>query len=201
MGRDYNAKGWQATWANLSARFKGDNLPILRVSWEDASEFCRRLSQMTGRTYRLPSEAEWEYAARGGSSTPFPFAYGETIVPEVVNYDGNYPYGDAPEGEYRQVTLAVDSLPPTPWGLYHIHGNVWEWVQDEYRESYGGKPSSMRGDGSIPWVIDTNVLSSDLMVLRGGSWNNVARYARSAYRGRNQRDNRYDNIGFRVVLE
>ena len=200
MGRDYNAKNWQESWNSLdSGQFKGDNRPIVQVSWEDAAEFCRRLSQLTGRNYRLATEAEWEYAARAGTKTPF--AYGETIVPSVVNYDGNYPYGDAPIGEYRNQTIAVNDLYPNPWGLFHVHGNVWEWVQDEYRESYNNKPEELKRDGSRPWLIDTNVLDDDRMVLRGGSWDNVARYSRSANRVRYRRGYRSIGNGFRVVLE
>ena len=199
MGSDYNANGWQERWRSLDSNFKGDNLPIVRVSWDDAQEFIQRLNRLTGKTYRLPTEAEWEYAARAGTTTPF--SYGETITPEVVNYDGNFPYGRAPKGEYRERTIEVNSLYPNPWGLYHIHGNVWEWVQDQYHDSYANKPSTLVSDGSNPWITNTNALASnDLRVLRGGSWFNVAWSSRSANRYRGNRDLRYDFNGFRVVL-
>ena len=199
MGSDYNANGWQERWRSLDSNFKGDNLPIVRVSWDDAQEFIQRLNRLTGKTYRLPTEAEWEYAARAGTTTPF--SYGDNITPSVVNYDGNYPYGNAPKGEYRVVTIEVNSLYPNPWGLYHIHGNVWEWVQDQYHDSYANKPSTLVSDGSNPWITNTNALASnDLRVLRGGSWFNVAWSSRSANRYRGNRDLRYDFNGFRVVL-
>ncbi|MGA1131139.1 MAG: formylglycine-generating enzyme family protein [Prochlorotrichaceae cyanobacterium] len=188
MGRDYNQNNWQERWSSLESKFKGDNQPIVRVSWDDAQEFIRRLNQRTGRTYRLPTEAEWEYAARAGTQTPF--SYGETITPAVVNYDGNYPYGNAPKGEYRERTIAVDSLYPNPWGLYHIHGNVWEWVEDGWHDNYNGAPR----DG-------TSWSSSDgRKVLRGGSWSLNARYTRSANRDGSRRDSRSDSSGFRLVL-
>ena len=166
--------------------FKGDNNPVEQVSWDDAQEFIRRLNQRTGKTYRLPTEAEWEYAARAGTQTPF--SYGETITPAVVNYDGNNPYGNAPEGEYRQKTIAVDSLYPNPWGLYHIHGNVWEWVEDGWHDNYRGAPT----DGTA-WLS-----SDERKVLRGGSWFDIARDSRSAVRDR--WNLRISYLGFRVLL-
>ena len=131
---------------------------------------------------------EWEYVARAGATTPF--SYGETITPEVVNYKGNYPYGNAPKGEYRQRTIAVDSLYPNPWGLYHIHGNVWEWVEDGWHDNYNGAPT----DGTA-WVS-----SDGKRGLRGGSWINFARITRSAFRLRGNRDAWVNGNGFRVVL-
>lgn len=187
MGSDYNADDWQETWRSLDSRFKGDNLPIVRVSWNDAQAFIQRLNSLTGKTYRLPTEAEWEYAARAGTTTPF--SYGDTITPKVVNYDGNYPYGNAPKGEYRERTIAVDTLYPNPWGLYHIHGNVWEWVEDGWHGNYNGAPT----DGTA-WLS-----SDERRGLRGGSWNSNARSTRSANRVRCFRDIRYNNNGFRVV--
>ena len=187
MGSDYNANGWQEKWRLLDSKFK-QNQPIVYVSWDDAQAFIQRLNRLTKKNYRLPTEAEWEYAARAGTTTPF--SYGETITPKVVNYDGNYPYGNAPKGEYRQRTIAVDSLYPNPWGLYHIHGNVWEWVEDGWHDNYNGAPT----DGTA-WVS-----SDGKRGLRGGSWINVARFSRSADRYRNDRDSWYDINGFRVVL-
>jgi len=169
--------------------FKGDNFPVEQVSWNDAIEFCARLSQKTGKDYCLPSEAEWEYACRAGTTTPFHF--GETITPELVNYDGRYPYRNAPKGTYRQKTTPVGSFQvANTFGLYDMHGNVREWCADHWQNSYQGAPN----DGSI-W------LSSDEFsgwVVRGGSWFNYPWYCRSAYRNNNPGNRNYD-IGFRVV--
>ena len=118
------------------AYFKGDNRPVEQVSWDDAMEFCQRLSKRTGREYRLPSEAEWEYACRVGTTTPFHF--GATIMPDLANYDGNYTYGNGPKGKYREQTTDVGSFPPNAFGLFDTHGNVYEWclvLDDNY---FGG---------------------------------------------------------------
>ncbi|GET44378.1 hypothetical protein MiSe_92050 [Microseira wollei NIES-4236] len=124
---------WEAVAAlpqiNLSLNpnpsgFKGANRPVENVSWNSAMEFCARLAKKTGRAYRLPSEAEWEYACRAGNTTPFYF--GETITTDLVNYNGNSTYGNAPKGIYRKQTTDVGSFLPNPFGLYDMHGNVWE---------------------------------------------------------------------------
>lgn len=170
------------------ANFKGAQLPVERVSWEEAVEFCARLSHKTQKTYRLPSEAEWEYACRAGTTTPFYF--GETITPELVNYNGNYPYGKAAKGQYRQKTVEVGSLPPNAVGLYEMHGNVWEWCADAWHNSYNKAPT----DGSV-WEAE----SGSARLLRGGSWGNNSRLCRSANRSGNNPAWRYYNLGFRVV--
>jgi formylglycine-generating enzyme required for sulfatase activity len=120
------------------SRFKGDNRPVEQVSWHDAMEFCYRLSQHTGKNYTLPSEAQWEYACRAGTTTSFHF--GPTISTEVANYDGKYIYGQGSRGIYRQQTIDVASFPPNAWGLHDMHGNVWEWCLDKWHDSYGGAP-------------------------------------------------------------
>ncbi len=171
------------------SQFKGDDLPVEHVSWDEAVEFCDRLTHHTNHPYHLPTEAEWEYACRGGSETPFYF--GETITPELVNYNGNYPYSQAPKGTYRQKTTPVGSFPPNRYGLYDMHGNVWEWCQDHWHENYEGAPN----DGSA-W------LSSDerkARLGRGGSWVNNARNCRCAIRFRYEPDLRLDVLGFRVA--
>jgi formylglycine-generating enzyme required for sulfatase activity len=174
--------------------FKGDNLPVEQVSWNDAVEFCRRLSAKTGREYRLPSEAEWEYAARAGTTTPF--AFGETITPELVNYDGNHPYAGAPKGAYRAKTMPVGSGgAANGFGLYDMHGNVWEWCLDYWHENYGGRASGAPSDGSA-WLSGGD---PSRRVRRGGSWSHNANYLRSANRGRYAPANRNSNVGFRVV--
>ncbi|TAF50831.1 MAG: tetratricopeptide repeat protein, partial [Oscillatoriales cyanobacterium] len=130
---------WQAVMGNNPSGFKGEKRPVENVSWNDAVSFCQKLSEKTGKTYRLPSEAEWEYACRAGTTTAFHF--GETITPDLVNYDGNNPYGSAPKGLYRQETTPVGSFPPNGFGLYDMHGNVWEWCADPWHGSYNGAPS------------------------------------------------------------
>ncbi len=170
--------------------FKGNNRPVETVSWEDAVEFCVRLSNKTGKIYRLPTEAEWEYACRAGTTTPF--AFGETITPEIVNYNGNYPYQSAPNGEYRSRTVDVGSLGiANGFGLYDMHGNVWEWCMDNWHENYSGAPN----DGSA-WEGG----DSRYRVLRGGSWNDGGHLCRAANRYRNSPDFRSFDLGFRLVL-
>jgi formylglycine-generating enzyme required for sulfatase activity len=168
------------------SRFKGDDLPVESVSWDEAVEFCQRLSRATGSKYRLPSEAEWEYACRAGTRTPFHF--GETITPEYVNYNGNYPYGQARKGEYRQRTTPVGSLgAANGFGLYDMHGNVWEWCQDWY----GSYPQGAVTDPQGP-------SSGSARVARGGSRYRDAGDCRSAYRYFSP-DDRYDSLGLRLV--
>jgi formylglycine-generating enzyme required for sulfatase activity len=129
--------------------FKGGNRPVENVSWYDAMEFCSRLSHHTGRDYTLPSEAQWEYACRAGTTTPFHF--GETISTDLANYDGNYTYGSGKKGEYRRRTTDVASFPANAWGLHDMHGNVWEWCLDNWHDSYEGAPEDgsawLEGDG------------------------------------------------------
>jgi formylglycine-generating enzyme required for sulfatase activity len=131
------------------SHFKGDNRPVEQVSWLDAMEFCHRLSQRTGRRYTLPSEAQWEYACRAGSTTPFHF--GPTISTEEANYNGNYTYDQSSTGIYRQQTTDVASFPANAWGLHDMHGSVWEWCLDEWHDSYEGAPvnGSAWGDHSL----------------------------------------------------
>jgi formylglycine-generating enzyme required for sulfatase activity len=174
------------------SRFKGQNLPVERVSWLEAIEFCARLSVHTGREYSLPSEAEWEYACRAGTVTPFHF--GETIDPQVANYDGGYVYGRGRKGIYRSKTIPVGSLnAANEYGLHDVHGNVWEWCQDHWHNNYQGAPEN----GSA-W-INTNAEENKTRVLRGGSWIDVPRDCRSAARDVNDPVNRLNSIGFRVV--
>ena len=168
--------------------FKDDNLPVESVSWEDVIEFCQRLSKQTGKEYRLPGEAEWEYACRAGTTTPFHF--GETITGELANYRASSTYADEPAGKYREKSTPVGSFPPNAFGLYDMHGNVWEWCEDNWHENYEGAPT----DGSA-WISG----DSSNKVVRGGSWDDGPNNCRSAYRYDDSRDNRGDVIGFRVV--
>ncbi len=171
------------------SNFKGANRPVERVSWDDAIEFCARLSNKTGKTYRLPSEAEWEYACRARTTTPFYF--GETITTDLANYNGNYTYGSGAKGEYREQTTDVGNFPPNPFGLFDMHGNISEWCQDAWHENYNGAPA----DGSV-WMSEND----DLRLLRGGSWLDGPRICRSAIRLWIARDNRRLIVGFRVVI-
>ena len=180
---------YQAVMGNNPSNFKGEKRPVEQVSWDEAVEFCEKLSQKTGNTYRLPSEAEWEYACRAGTTTPFYF--GETITTDLVNYDGNYPYGSAPKGEYREQTTDVGKFPPNSFGLYDMHGNVWEWCEDVYNDNYIDAPT----DGS-PWLIGSD---NNIKMLRGGSCVNNAWYCRSAARIWVARAHCNKLVGFRVV--
>lgn len=172
--------------------FKGDKRPVEQVSWYDAVEFCQRLSQYTHRTYRLPTEAEWEYAARAGTTTPFYF--GETITVELANYAATETYGDGLKGEYRAKTTPVDHFGiANTFGLCDMHGNVYEWCLDHWHSNYEDAPD----DGSA-WLTDDEEASR---VIRGGSWNSNPRDCRSASRNFDfpSHDDYYD--GFRVVCE
>jgi len=184
------------------SRFKGNgstsltnNRPVEQVSWYDAVEFCDRLSNHTKRQYRLPSEAEWEYACRAGTKTPFHF--GETITTDLANYNGNYTYGQGPKGVYREETTEVGSFEvANNFGLYDMHGNVWQWCLDDWHDNYTDAPA----DGSALFSSDDKLSDkTGRAVLRGGSWLYNPRYCRSAYRYDDFRGNRYSNIGFRVV--
>jgi formylglycine-generating enzyme required for sulfatase activity len=174
------------------SRFKGDTRPVERVSWYDAVEFCARLSTYTKRSYRLHSEAEWEYACRAGKKTPFYF--GKILTVEVASYNDDYTYNNSPKGEHRGETTSVDHFGiANAWGLSDMHGNVWEWCQDHWHGNYEGAPI----DGSA-W-LDQDPDENATRVLRGGSWLLNPRSCRSASRiNFNPRDSS-DLIGFRVV--
>ena len=161
--------------------------PVINVSWDDAIAYCSWLQKMTGQQYRLLSEAEWEYVCRAGTETPF--WWGDQISTEQANYNGNHTYGSGSKGEYREKTVPVDHFKPNPWGLYQVHGNVWEWCADPWHENYNGAPE----DGSVWQGGDTS-----LRVVRGGAWYNTPQYLRSANRGRGNSDLRNDGLGFRV---
>ncbi|NEP77845.1 MAG: SUMF1/EgtB/PvdO family nonheme iron enzyme [Okeania sp. SIO3B3] len=180
---------YQAMMGNNLSNFKGENRPVETVSWHDAIEFCKKLSRKTGKIYRLPSESQWEYACRAGTTTPFYF--GETITSELVNYDGNYPYAYAPKDKYRKETTDVGSFPPNAFGLYDMHGNVWEWCEDIWHGNYNGAPT----DGSA-WETEGD---SNIRMLRGGSWYYNSRGCRSARRSYYDADDHYLIRGFRIV--
>jgi formylglycine-generating enzyme required for sulfatase activity/uncharacterized caspase-like protein len=173
------------------SRFKGDERPVEQVSWYDAVEFCARLSKKTDKEYRLPSEAEWEYACRAGTTTPFHF--GETITSKRANYDASNTFAEEAKGEYRKQTTSVGQFPANAFGLYDMHGNVWEWCLDDWHENYDNAPT----DGNA-WKTKDN--ENQFKLLRGGSWYFKPEICRSAFRNGNTRDNRDNDIGFRLVF-
>jgi formylglycine-generating enzyme required for sulfatase activity len=174
------------------------NRPAINISWKDAQRYIEWLSKKTGKRYRLPTEAEWEYACRAGTTTPFHF--GKTITTELANYRGtdnesmkwSGSYGDGPKGEHREETTPVNQFEgANAFGLCDMHGNVWEWCQDYWHDSYEGVPT----DGSA-WIEGGN---SERRILRGGSWYDYPRFCRSACRDFNGPGGGDFNIGFRVV--
>ncbi|WP_295455954.1 formylglycine-generating enzyme family protein [uncultured Thiodictyon sp.] len=190
---------WDACVADGGCRHQPDDAgwgrgkrPVINVSWDDAQEYLAWLSRKTGEIYRLPTEAEWEYAARAETQTTF--STGNCIKTDQANYDGNYDYADcgAKTGVYLQRTQAVGTYPANPWGLYDMHGNVWEWVQDCWHDSYNGAVqygSEWRDAYGASWG----------RVVRGGSWVNYPRYLRSAFRIWIDSADRYNDVGFRVA--
>ena len=183
-------KQWMEIAGYTNARFRGPDLPIDSVSWDDAKDFCRRLGANEGRTYRLPTEAEWEYACRAGTRTPF--GLGRTITSTVANIDGTKEYGDAPRGFLRNKTTPVKSFPPNEWGLYDMHGNAWELCADWYGEDY--YENAPEQDPKGPEI-------GERRVVRGGSWRGPASLARAAHRHRAPPDYRHFYFGFRPVME
>lgn len=176
---------------DLDGKFKeSKRQPVVSVSWNDAQDFIKKLNARgDGYTYRLPTEAEWEYACRAGTTTPF--AFGSSLSSDQANFDGDYPDGGASKGVYRQKTTPVGSFPPNAWGLYDMHGNVWEWCEDVWHDSYNGAPI----DGSA-WLRGG---MQEGRVMRGGSWDDFSSGVRSARRGSVASDQRDNLIGFRVV--
>jgi len=178
---------WQAVMGNNPSEFKKDLNPVENVSWRDAIEFIDRLNnEQSGLDLRLPSEAEWEYACRAGTTTPFSF--GENISSEQVNYNGDTPYAGTEKGLNRKQTVQVKALPCNAWGLYQMHGNVWEWCADWH----GEYPNRTLIDPQGP-------NEGTKRVLRGGSWVYSARSVRSAYRDRGDPDDRDSGIGLRLA--
>ncbi|MEW6218738.1 MAG: formylglycine-generating enzyme family protein [Thermodesulfobacteriota bacterium] len=178
---------WQTVMGKNPSRFQGADRPVEKVSWNDVQRFLERINrEWPGLELRLPSEAEWEYACRAGTETPFPF--GTTITPEQVNYDGNRPYAGGEKGLYRQETVAVQALPANAWGLYQMHGNVWEWCADWY----GAYPAG-------PVIDPAGPERGTERVLRGGCWIFYARRCRSALRYWFGPGSRFVITGFRLA--
>ncbi len=178
---------WQAVMENTPSYFEGDNLPVENVSWDDAQSFCVKVHEKTGHTVCLPTEAQWEYSCRAGTSTPFHF--GQELNGTQANCDGNYPYGTTQKGPYLKKTSPVGSYPGNAWGLHDMHGNVWEWCQDWYGDYHKG-PIRDPECGS----------NGEHRVLRGGSWNSSAGSCRAGRRLRSSPVYHDDYCGFRLLL-
>lgn len=175
---------WQAVLGNNPSYFKGEkNLPVDTVSWGDGQAFCKKL----GKEYRLPTEAEFEYACRAGTTTQYHF--GETIAADQANYNGNFTYGIGKKGVYREKTTPVGSFPANAWGLHDMHGNVWQWCNDWH----GGYSQKEVADPQGPKAGKNRV-------LRGGSWGSNPIFCRSANRNFIDPDSRTEFYGFRVCL-
>ena len=182
---------WQSLMGSNPSYFKGGDRPVERVSWEDAREFIAKLNERTGHDYRLLTEAEWEYVARAGTTTAFSTGK-DRISTDEANFDGNYTYNGSLKGEYRGQTTSVGTFKPNGFGLYDVHGNVWEWVSDCYDED------AYETHQSYPEMVGT-WHDSCSRVVRGGSWGGYPKSLRSAIRFRSSPSNRYDDFGFRVA--
>ena len=186
----------QAVWAAVTGSnrsgFKEDpQNPVEQVSWDDVEAFLKKVGQLLpGVKAELPTEAEWEYACRAGTETAF--SWGDGITPAQANYDGTHAYADGPTGEYREKTVPVKSFAPNAWGLYQMHGNVWEWCADGMRPYDGQVQENPRGE--------TGAAAEAPRVVRGGSWLHVPGWLRAACRDRRRRGGRSVNLGFRFSL-
>ena len=179
---------WEAVMGKNPSRFQDPIRPVENVSWNDAQNFLGKLNAaLPGLELTLPTEAQWEYACRAGTQTPFYF--GDNITPEQVNYNGKYPYNNVPEGLYREETVAVKSLSPNSWGLYEMHGNVLEWCEDYWSDNY---PAEAQTDPTGP-------ADGGSRVVRGGSWYDFARHVRAASRLHLDPGLRFDYQGFRCA--
>jgi len=198
-GYETNAEkgGDPVNWQNgVSYRVRPkseENHPVVNVSWNDAVAYCKWLSEKTGKSYRLPTEAEWEYACRAGSRTPF--NTGENLTTDQANYNGNHPYNNNPKGEYQQNTFPVDTFALNAWGLGNMHGNVYEWCSDRYGETYYNE---CKASGIV--INPAGPATGSFRVLRGGGWVSSAEGCRSARRDFNSPSYRYNAVGFRLVL-
>lgn len=184
---------WLAVMKSLpetAVDFRRPDFPVVNVWLEKALEFCARLAALTGEKFRLPSEAEWEYACRAGTTTPF--AFGETITTDLANFNGEEPFQETPQGEFRKCLTRVGAFPPNAFGLCDMHGNVWEWCADIWHENYSGAPP----DGSA-WLTNGD---AGYGVQRGGSWLDRASNCRSAFRVGDIAHNRDQIVGLRVCL-
>jgi formylglycine-generating enzyme required for sulfatase activity len=177
---------WKALMGENPSFFTDDALPVDTVTWEQALEFCRKLSEKEGMRYHLPTEAEWEYACRAGTTTPF--YTGNTISTDQANYDGNHSYGGGNKGVFRETTTQAGSFMPNAWGLHDMHGNVWEWCADWYGEYPRAAVSNPVGPAA-----------GQCRVVRSGTWINFPAVCRSANRGKTVPTSWNFHFGFRVV--
>lgn len=211
---------WQEVMGENPSHFDDDlQNPIETVSWLDVQSFLTKLNQtIPNLNAHLPTEAQWEYACRAGTIAPFSF--GENISPDLINYDGNYPYANGKKGGYRGKTVSVKALPANQWGLYQMHGNVWEWCLDEYQGNLGTE--SVFDPVNVSFKVGSRAAKSNLIlekisvydntlldnagdgivkrVLRGGSWSNIGRFCRSAMRVNSRSDYCSKLRGFRFAL-
>jgi formylglycine-generating enzyme required for sulfatase activity len=195
-GNEYNIKtGSNDYYKKLGSALTDDRFPVVGVSWDDAVAYHEWLSKKTGKKFRLPTEAEWEYACRAGKKTPF--NTGANLTTDQANYDGNYPYNGNLKGKYRQKTVAVESFEPNKWGLYNMHGNVREWCGDWYSGDYY---TECKAKGVVKDPEGPKLESGSSRVLRGGCWNYDAEYCRSAFRYSVTPGSRFSFIGFRLVF-
>jgi formylglycine-generating enzyme len=197
---------WEKILGKNPSFFKQANsdYPLEQVRWTEAADFCRRLSDLAaektaGRVYRLPTEAEWEYACRAGSTTPFHF--GAALSSKLANFDGRFPYGGADQGPNLAKPAKVGSYPPNAWGLYDMHGNVAEWCADWYDPAYYKNSPSENPTGPEKGVVKTGFGKDFFRVVRGGCWLDEGRALRAAYRFRLQSSEPYRWVGLRVVCE
>jgi formylglycine-generating enzyme required for sulfatase activity len=210
---------WRAVMGRLpDCRFHGEDLPVDTICWRDAAAFCERLSKAAGVRYALPSEAQWEYACRAGTTGPFSF--GETLTTDAANFVGEHTYREAPAGVYRHGTTNIGSFPPNRWGIYDMHGNVWEFCADGWSENYLGAPvdgsAHMAASGSSrqarPFRLADLFSSASresnrwggtgttgVRVARGGSWHEPPLHCRSAVRLKVAEDDRMEYYGLRIV--
>jgi formylglycine-generating enzyme required for sulfatase activity len=182
---------YQAVMGNNPSRFSGNpQNPVESVTWFNAQAFCEKLSQLTGKNYRLPTETEWEYACRAGTETLFSFGDDREQLGDYAWFDGNSNNTTHPVGEKQ----------PNPWEIYDMHGNVWEWCADQHHENYVNKPDNIRENGSLAWR-DNNITNASSIIRRGGSWCRDPLVCSSAYRGRSVAEICNHDIGFRVVCD
>jgi len=170
-----------------------ENHPVLHVSWNDAVAYCTWMTETMGKPFRLPTEAEREYACRAGSRTPF--NTGENLSADLANFDGSHPYNNSPTSEFRKNTVAVDAFAPNAFGLYTMHGNVWEWCGDWYDENYY---ATCKEAGTV--TDPPGPVNGSTRVLRGGCWSNYGRYCRSANRSYDNAEHHHGHVGFRLVF-
>jgi formylglycine-generating enzyme required for sulfatase activity len=178
--------------------------PVEQVRWGEAREFCAKLSALAeekqaGRHFRLPSEAEWEYACRAGTTTPF--NVGDALSSKQANFNGSFPYGGADKGPYLRKTAKVGSYAPNPWGLYDMHGNVYEWCNDWYEPNYYKESPKQNPKGPEKGVVPTGIGNNFFVVVRGGCWLDEGAACRSARRFRLQQTDPYRWTGFRVACD